>query len=165
MPSSKPFKRSDKLTQTKGRKSGSKRFAAIPDALLRCEAVRTLTPAVHKILVVMAARFNGSNNGALTLSRATAKEYGMTSNQTLDRGLGILQERGLILMTFPGSYQPPLPARYAIAWRPYDDTEYSRKGMIPNDYLRWSEKGQKKIDHAARLSGPTGPDHRAQEAA
>lgn len=165
MPSGKPYKRPDKRARATGRRGDAKRFAAIPDALLRCEAVKTLSPAVYKVFVVMAARFNGGNNGALTLSREAAREYGLTSNDTLRRGLAVLVDRGLVVMTFPGCFQPPLPARYAVAWRAYDDTEYSRRGMPPNDYLRWSAKGAEKIGHAARTSAPTGAAHRTREAA
>lgn len=153
-----------KLERVKGRRAGSGHFAMLMDDMMQCEAVATLPLSAFKVWAVVAAQYRGNNNGAITLSREAARRYGIKSSDTLAKGLAILRERGIIVMTFPGSYQPPLPARYAIAWKPYDDTDYSRKGMIVNDYARWPDSPTRKIDHADRPPVPAGTAHRSREA-
>lgn len=57
-------------------------------------------------------------------------------------------------MTFAGSYLPPMTAKYAIAWRMVDDTEYSKKGSAPLGYKTWSASEEQKTGCAARSPGP-----------
>lgn len=141
----------------KSRKSKG-RFAMLPHALLRHEAVTTLSPAHRWVLVAVAAEFNGKNNGAIVLTPAVAKDYGITSVDTLRKGLGELVSRGLVIRTDPGSYQPPKPARYALTWQPMNDSDYSIARRTPtHDYREW------KSNPAVRSPDPTGTAHRTRE--
>src|SRR5688572_8104541 len=103
----------------------------LPRDMLRHPAVATLPPALLRVLVALASEYNGRNNGAIALTRADARKYGITSAGALSRALsggrrrGALIERGLVVVTDPGSYVPARVARYALTWRPFDHTEYS----------------------------------------
>lgn len=111
----------------------------LPLSVLRHPSVTTLHAAVRWVLVALAAQYTGRNNGALTLTRAAAREYGIASSDTLNRGLTELERRGLVMRTDPGSYMPPRPARFALTWRPLDDTDYSCANKIPSfDYRGWT---------------------------
>ena len=130
------------MTRTHERMRGRKesgRFTMLPHVVIEHPAVTTLNPALRWVLVVLAAQHNGRNNGALALPISTAKLFGITSTNTLNRGLRALEERGLIVQTSPGSYHPPKPARYGITWKPMDHTEWSRKGPPTSDFRRWSD--------------------------
>lgn len=127
-----------KRERARGRKE-SGRFVMLPHAVIQHRAVITLSPAARWVLVAVAAQFNGKNNGALALPLSTASSFGITSSNTLSRGLHELESRSLIVKTFQGSYSPPLPARYAITWQPFDDTTWSRKGAQTSTYRGWSD--------------------------
>ena len=65
------------LRRHKGRQGGdAELFAHLPDEVLRGDAYRTLPHPVRSVLVALTAQFHGHNNGSLTLTRATAVQYG-----------------------------------------------------------------------------------------
>ena len=122
--------------QRRGRQRG--RFAMLPLAVLDKPAVLTLHHAHFRVLVLLAAQYTGSNNGALGLSKSQAATQGVT-NKTLYRALSALEERGLISQTYPASRVPPRPTMYAITWKKLDDTDYSRKTRTPtHEYTKWA---------------------------
>lgn len=124
---------------TRGRRPNSgDRCAILPLVVLKHEAVTTLPAAVHRVLVAMAGQFSGGNNGALSLTRSVAREYGIRSVETLQRGLAQLRERGLLELTYPGSYIPKVPACYAVTWRPLNRTEWTNETRAASHAYRAS---------------------------
>ncbi len=119
------------------RKTGTGRFAKLPLTVLDQAAVITLSHATFRVLVLMAAQFNGYNNGALGLSKSQAASQNI-SNKTLYKALATLEEHGLVEQTYPASRVPPRPTMYALTWISIDDTEWSRSTRIPtHTYRDW----------------------------
>lgn len=140
-------------------KGAGERFAALPVSVLTSPAVATLSAATRWVLVALAAQFTGRNNGALSLPAAAAAKFGITSRDTLYSGLARLCERGLAIQTDPGSYQPPRPARYAVTWRPLDDTAYTTgTRTASHDYRNWTPPPKDKSRVPA--AGTDGTDQR-----
>jgi hypothetical protein len=120
------------------------RHANLPRDLLKDPAVATLPGAIFKVFVALNAEYCGKNNGALSMTRELARAYGVTSVDTLTRALsgnaprGELIDRGLVVITDPGSYKPARVARYALTCRPLDNTEYSRSEHVASHtYRTW----------------------------
>lgn len=121
----------------KGRRE-SGRFALLPESVITHPALTSLDLGARWVLVALAAGYNGHNNGALVITRASAKRFGINSSGTLRRGLGQLEERGLILKTDPGAYIPRSPARYALTFQRIDKTEFTpTPRAAPHDYKQW----------------------------
>ena len=117
----------------------------LPLTVLDKAAVITLHHAAFRVLVLMAAQFNGYNNGALGLSKSQASSQNI-SNKTLYKALATLEERGLIERTYPASRVPPRPTMYALMWIAIDDTEWSRSTRIPaHTYRDWQPSRKPKL--------------------
>lgn len=120
------------------RKTTARRFAMLPLHVLESEAVCTLNHAAFRVLVLLAAAYNGSNNGALGVTHRQAAKAGIASRNTLYGALRDLVERGLIEMTFPASRVPPRPTMYAVTWLPANDTEFSAgQRLAAHSYRQW----------------------------
>jgi hypothetical protein len=123
------------------RKTSSGRFAMIPLAVFQHVAVQTLTHAMFRVLISLAAAFNGHNNGALGVTAAQAKESGGISRATLYGALRELESRGLIEKTFEASRVPPRPTMYALSWLAINDTDYSKATPRPSHaYRDWKPR-------------------------
>jgi hypothetical protein len=96
-------------------------FALVPCDVLTCDAVRTLPNVALRVLVALSAQYHGSRNGSLTLTRRTAKAFGIGDAHALGASLRELEERGLIVRTRPGSRLPPRSAMFAVTWRQIDE--------------------------------------------
>jgi hypothetical protein len=111
-----------RLRLHKGRSGGdSEWFARLPVAVLTSDACRTLPHVARSVLVALAAQFSGKHNGSLSLTRRTAREYGIANTHTLGAALRELEVRGLSRQTRPGSRVPPRSAFYALEWLPIDE--------------------------------------------
>lgn len=120
------------------RRLGGERFARIPLGVLESVAVRTLSHAAFRVLVLLAATYNGHNNGALGLTATQAADAGIASRATFYAALRELSERQLITMTHPASRVPPRPTMWAITWVSEDDTEHSSSTRTPaHSYRKW----------------------------
>lgn len=119
------------------RRRTPRRFAMIPLQVFESDAVRSLSHATFRVLLLIAARFNGHNNGALGVTAAQARDAGVSRN-TLYAALRSLEDRGLIERTEPPSRVPPRPTMYSLAWLARDETEHCRKTRVAsNTYKEW----------------------------
>jgi hypothetical protein len=137
-------------------------FAMLPVDVLTSPAVRTLPHIAHRVLVALAAQFFGRNNGSLTLTRRTAKSYGIGSPLTLAASLGELEARGLIFRTRPGSRIPPRSAMYAIAWKGVDEAlVHDAHDATPNPIARHTYGAWVPSKNSQKLGSPTTHDSRS----
>lgn len=105
-----------------GRSGGdSEWFAKLPVAVLTSDACCTLPHVARSVLVALAAQYNGARNGSLSLTRRTAREFGIANTHALGAALRELEVRGLIRQTRPGSRVPPRSAFYALGWLKIDE--------------------------------------------
>ena len=138
------------------RKTGTGRFAKLPLTVLDQAAVITLSHATFRVLVLMAAQFNGYNNGALGLAKSQAASQNI-SNKTLYKALATLEEHGLVEQTYPASRVPPRPTMYALTWISIDDTEWSRSTRIPtHTYRDWQPPRKPKLRVVRNRASATG---------
>lgn len=99
-----------------GRSRVEGQYVPLPYSLLRHPAWRSLSPAAIKVWLELRSRFNGNNNGKLTLSvDQGAKLLGM-SKTTVTRALKELETKGFIVKTRPGAWY----GRRATEWRVTD---------------------------------------------
>ncbi len=118
----------------------------LPLTVLAEPAVKTLSHAVFRILVLMAAQYHGGNNGALGITYSQAALNGIGSDHTLYRALRTLEERGLIEQTYPASRVPARPGMHALTWISVDDTEWSRSTRIAaHTYRDWQPPRKPKL--------------------
>jgi hypothetical protein len=108
----------------------------VPVLVLESQAVSTLPHAAFRVLVLLAAEFTGYNNGALGITASQAAQTGIRSDKTLYRSLHELEQRQLILMTYPASRVPPRPTMWALTWLPLDDTNYTSRTQKPTHAYR-----------------------------
>ena len=101
--------------------SDSALFAMLPVQVLVSDAARTLPHVAHRVLVALAAEYHGTSNGSLSLTRRTARDYGVANAHALGAALRELEARGLIRQTRPGTRIPPRSAFYALEWRRIDE--------------------------------------------
>lgn len=113
--------RRSKLEKAKGRKE-SGNFAQIPVSVLVSAEFHSITGEAVRLLVAIAAQFNGYNNGNMNAALTDMRKYGFTSQGTLSRALLCLLNTGLIIKTRQGFFMPGKNrcSLYAIAWRPID---------------------------------------------
>jgi hypothetical protein len=124
-------------------------FAMLPVDVLTSPAVRTLPHVAHRVLVALAAQYTGANNGSLSLTRKSARAFGLSDHHTLYAALRELEVRGLSVQTRPGTRLPPRSALFAITWRGIDeplshDWHDVRPNPIPgHGYSKWNpERGE-----------------------
>src|SRR3546814_15804876 len=87
-------------------------------------AFRSLSGAALKVFIELRCRYNGGNNGALTLSMDEGARLLGISKMTVHRALKELQEKGLVKMTRRGQWY----GRVATTWA---TTDVSLDGIPP----------------------------------
>ena len=92
-------------------------FAAIPRVLVHSPNWQVCGGSAIKVLLHLAVRYNGHNNGDLS-APLSAKPGGITSPSTLNRALQELQHYGLILLTRHGGKNRA--SLYGLSWHPID---------------------------------------------
>jgi hypothetical protein len=165
----------DRRERATGRQGDrGEQFARLTQSLLESEAVASLPPTAFKLLTLLAlgARPPGLNprkdkgrNGVQAVTFSYAQRFGFTSNDTLQRGLQALMERGLIVKTREGWKSKTHFALYAVAWLPvtHRDGEPLDIPERANDAWRtWTQTPKpKKKTH--KRSSPMVGDGQAQD--
>ncbi len=99
--------------KAKGRKGG--KFVSLPHSLLYSAAWRGLSTDARAIWLEIMGRFNGNNNGQISLSCREAGEFCKISKNTAGKALKELQEKGFISIEQYSSFTCKM--KRATRWR------------------------------------------------
>ena len=89
------------------RKKGTKlnfAFTAVPKHITRSEAWFSCSPAARLIWIAVLERFNGENNGEISLSVREAGDYAGCTKNTAGRKFNELLDAGLLECTMKTSF-------------------------------------------------------------
>lgn len=119
-----------------GRSRGGLRFVKLDHWMLKTAAWRSLDPAARAVYVELAQRYNGSNNGEISLSVREAALLVHVAKDTASKTLHELEEKGFIKRSQCGSFNFKL--RHATTWIL---TEFELYDTPPTkEFARWSAK-------------------------
>ncbi len=100
----------------KGRSKGDGQYMTLPYAMVHHPAWRGLSSAAVKVFIELRSRFNGANNGKLSLSLEEGAGLLAMSKSTVARALIELERTGFIIKTKQGKWY----GRQATEWRVTD---------------------------------------------
>jgi hypothetical protein len=122
-----------KKMNAKGRRS-SGTFLALPHNLIDAPKFQDLSGNATKLLIQIAGKYRGKNNGDLSASFKTMKASGWRSETTLNKALKELLDKGFLVKTRQGHF-PKKCCLYGITWRAidpstkYDTQQYTGKNL------------------------------------
>lgn len=126
-------KRKGRRPNATGRNDTPDQYAPLTYAMLKSEAWRTLSGPAAKVWLEVRSRYNGSNNGKLSLSLDEAAGLLRLGKATVMRAFAELQTHGLLALTERGQWY----GRKASRWRV---TDKSCDGhLATNDWRQWRE--------------------------
>ncbi len=101
------------------KRGNGQRFVKLEHWFLSTDAWRTMKPGPRILYVELKHRFNGSNNGVISLSHRDAEKLLATGRNAIGRWYKELEERGFIKMT-KGPHLGPngvgMAAQWALSW-------------------------------------------------
>jgi hypothetical protein len=103
-------KQTRRYLKNKGHNSG--RFVALPYNLLESAALKNLSPYAALIFIELKRRYNGANNGSITLSCREAGVIGHCGKGTAGKKLAELVAHGFIKESSKGRFRN----RHASSW-------------------------------------------------
>lgn len=129
-------------SRNKGRRCGDL-FVKLPFRLLDSSAWQDLSPRARDIYVRLCRKYNGKNNGDLSLTRSELRKIGeLSSSATLTRALDQLWSHGFITSTREGSFgSMRICNLWALTtWEINDNPDKGIKGtrQASNDWKIWS---------------------------
>ncbi|MCP4192809.1 MAG: helix-turn-helix domain-containing protein [Planctomycetaceae bacterium] len=126
----------------RGKRSDDGQYTVVPFAQIKSPAWRSLSGAAVKVWCELSARFNGGNNGRLTLSCAEAAETLGMGKATVQRGFKELEAKGFIRLVIKGNWYH----RRAHEWRLTTKPTQTAKGkvMATNDWRSWQPEKTKR---------------------
>ena len=132
--------RIERRRRIKGRQT-TKSFLMFPHDLLEHPSFRTLTPRATKLLVDIAAQYNGHNNGDLCAPLSLMRKRGWRSSDQLFKARKELQDRGLILTSRQGGLNKC--SLFALTWFQIDECkgklDIKSTATAPHHWRRWSD--------------------------
>lgn len=112
----------------KGRTVSEEQYIKLPYSMTRSSAWRGLSGTAIKVLIELKCRFNGYNNGDLSLSMDEAARLLGMSKSTAQRAFGELVDKGFLIVSRKGQWYGRLATTYIA-------TDKSLRGQIPtNDW-------------------------------
>lgn len=121
----------------KSKRRSEGQYVPLPYAQLKSEAWRSMSGAALKVYFELHTRYNGGNNGKLTLSYAEAAEALGMGKATVKRAYEELVEHGLLAMQKEGNWYH----RRAHEWRLTTKPMQGAKGKVPatNEWRNFSK--------------------------
>lgn len=125
--------RGRRKTDKTGR-SADEQYWNVPFPLARSDAFRQLPGACLKVFIELRCRYNGSNNGKLTLSLDEAARLLCLSKSTVKRAFEILEERGFLKLRVRGKWYGRKASEWIVTMLPLN-------GVPPtNEWKQWQPK-------------------------
>ena len=141
----------------KGRSKRGGQFVPIPVDMARSAAWRSLTGTAVKVYIELRSRYNGGNNGDLSLSLDEAARLLGIGKATAQRAFAELEKKGFIKLTKRGRWYGRMASTYAATDRPH--------GTHPqtNDWRGWQPPGVPKNAFSVLWRTDKGADGTAME--
>ena len=110
----------------KSKRTSEGQYLPLPYAQLKSAAWRSLSGSAVRLWLELHTRYNGGNNGALTLSYAEAGELLGMGKATVQRAYAELLDRGFLALERKGNWYH----RRAHEWRLTTKSMQSAKGKV-----------------------------------
>ena len=127
----------------KGRSKSQSQYLSIPYIMAHSLAWRSLSGPAVKLYIELRSRYNGSNNGDLSVSLDEAARLLGLGKATVSRAFKELESKGFIKMNQPGEWYRRRATTYVVTDRPYNDHPPR------NTWQKWKQP---------KKSGPRFPD-------
>lgn len=123
------------------KRKGEGPYTVLPYTMLKSPAWRSLSGAAVRVFFELHTRFNGSNNGKLTLSYAEAAEALGIGKATVQRAFHELIKKGFVVLEREGNWYH----RRAHEWRLTTKPVQKAKGRISatQDWLQYRPKTER----------------------
>jgi len=128
-------------SKNKGRQR-KERYVMLEHHMLNCHAYKHLSFKARVLYIEFKMRYNGSNNGKIHLSIASASKELNCSRNTIRSALKELEEKGFIIYRFKGKFSHKVhrASEYIL-------TEYSHgENLATKDYMKWQPENWKEED-------------------
>jgi len=132
-------KRPKRKVNVKGRNEGGGQYLTISYKMARTQAFRSLTGTSLKVWIELRTRYNGHNNGLVSLSLREAAALLGISQTTAQRALTELEDKGFIKRRTRGSWYGRKAAEFILTDRSYDGHEATR------DWQDWQPKNKSSV--------------------
>ncbi len=137
-------------------RNDTEQYLGISYVMAHSPAFRSLSGAALKVWIELRTRFNGRNNGRITLSWDEAALILHMSKTTVGRAFDELEEKGFIVMTKRGQWFGRMASEWAVTDRQLD-------GHMPtNAWKKWCDPPKPKkqsfgthTDHISHATGTT----------
>ena len=110
----------------KSNRKSEGQYLPLPYAQLKSEAWRSLSGAAVRLWLELHTRYNGGNNGTLTLSYAEAGEALGMGKATVQRAYAELVDKGFLVLVREGNWY----SRRAHEWRLTTKPMQTAKGKV-----------------------------------
>ena len=124
------------------KRKGKGQYAPLPYEILRSDAWRCLSGSAVRVFLELHTRFNGSNNGRLTLSYAEAAEALHIGKATVKRAFEDLVEKGFLRLEQEGNWYHRRAHEWRITTKPIQTV--SGKQYATNDWHKYRKKKSKR---------------------
>lgn len=138
-----PRKPKSKGINAKGRNKGEGQYMPLPYNLTRSAAFRRLSGNALKVFIEIRSRFNGANNGRLSLSFQDAADLLGMSKSSVKRAFDELVEKGFLKKRREGQWYGRLAAEYILTTEGHDGH------LATNDWKRWTQPRHRKSKNPA----------------
>lgn len=120
-----------KKVNATGRNEGDGQFVPVPYSTSRSAAFRSLSGQAVKVWVELRSRYNGYNNGQLSLSFQEAAELLQMSKSTVGRAFKELETKGFIKLRKPGQWYGRLAAEWIVTDQKFNGN------LATRDWTKW----------------------------
>lgn len=130
-----------------GRSKKKDQFVPVAYGMARSLAWRSLSGSAVKVYIELRSRYNGGNNGKLTLSLDEGSRLLGLGKATVRRAFSELKSKGFVRCTKRGRWYGRLASEYAVSDRSHD-------GLPPtNSWSRWqpSERLETSVSVLGRI--------------
>ena len=144
------LKHKSKGVNAKGRNKGEGQYMLLPYSLTKSTAFRHLSGNALKVFIELRSRFNGANNGRLSLSYQDAADLLGMSKSSVKRAFDELVEKGFLKRRREGQWYGRMAAEYIVTTEAHDGH------LATHDWKRWTPPKSRK----SRSSVPGRPAKR-----
>ena len=142
----------------KGNVAKRDRFMMIEHWEIRSAAWRELTPRDIRVYLLLHERYNGHNNGRISLSIREAAKFGRMAKSSAQKALRRLEELGFIKLSFKGSFSQKIrdgsgncyASEYTLTSKKVGDSSPTK------DFMSWIPK-KKTVPKQNRHDTKIGP--------